>query len=176
MEKIEMRIYTCAAITLFALLAASALAAEDSISVKDGEDILLRTMQVVADANETSDGQSEMLIWNGFVENFDYEGEILNKTLQGNMTSEEAMTATAALLTLNSFGLTEAEKVKPSESYADFYNYSINAMKYFNVYLYNMAKIFETGDARYTQEARDAFNITMDYYTQGKDEADFLYD
>ena len=56
-----MRIYACAAITLFALLAASALAAEDSISVKDGEDILLRTMQVVADANETSDGQSEKL-------------------------------------------------------------------------------------------------------------------
>ena len=63
-----MRIYACAAITLFALLVASALAAEDSISVKDGEDFLLRTMQVVADANETSDGQSEMLIWNGFRE------------------------------------------------------------------------------------------------------------
>ena len=98
-----------------------------------------------------------MRTWNSFIENFDHQGMILNGTLQGNMTYDEAMVAITALFVLNSQAVADAQSMIPDEKYADFHNATVNAMKYFNIYLYNMAKLFETRDARYSAVGRDKY-------------------
>ena len=91
------------------------------------------------------------------------------------MTYEEAMVATTALLVLNSQSVADAQSITPDEKYTDFLSSTINAMKYFNIYLYNMAKLFETRDGRYSAVGREAFNRSMQYYEAGKSEAEFIY-
>ena len=74
-----------------------------------------------------------MKLWNGFVENSNTEYLIVNATLNGNATYEYAMIATTTLLVLNSQALADSERMIPEDEYKDFHNYTINAMKYFNV-------------------------------------------
>ncbi len=157
------------------LNATATMTTDKSLPIKDAKDPILRTMQAGSAANETVTGQLVLRSWNSFVENFDYQGQILNDTARGNATYGEAMVQSAALLVLNSQALAEGEKIVPGEKYQDFHDYTLNSMKYFNVYLYNMAKLFETRDGRYARTARDAFNLSVDYYTKGKDEANFLF-
>ena len=176
-----MRKYILAIMALFSLAAIGMMSAtatssdSKSLSAADLSDQLLKTMQAGVNANDTAAGQSEMRIWNSFVENFDYQGNILNGTLQGNMTYGEAMVATTALFVLNSQSVADAQRMIPDDKYADFHNATVNAMIYFNVYLYNMAKLFETRDGRYSAIGREAFNRSMDYYNMGKSEAEFLF-
>ena len=170
-----MRKYMIAMMALFVLAAIAITNATAISATEQMSQPILKTMQAETPANETLEGQSEMRVWNSFVENFDYEGVILNGTLQGNATYEYAMIATTALLVLNSQALADSERMIPGDKYKDFHNYTINAMKYFNVYLYNMAKLFETRDGRYSAMGRDAFNQSMDYYAKGKSEAEFIF-
>lgn len=176
-----MRNHIIAVMALFVLAAtvmtnaAATSALGESLPPEQMSQPILSTMQAGTQADEAQEGKAEMRIWNTYVENFDYQGEILNGTLQGNASYREAMIATTALFVLNSQDLAGAEMVTPGEKYKDFHNYTINAMRYFNVYLYNMAKLFETRDASYSAIGRDAFNQSMEYYDMGKSEAEFLF-
>lgn len=161
------------ALFVFAAIAitnAAAISATEQTSLPT-----LKTMQAETPANDTLQGQAEMRAWNSFVENFDYEGVILNGTLQGNSSYEYAMIATTALLVLNSQALADSERMIPGDKYKDFHNYTINAMKYFNVYLYNMAKYFQTKKLRYYAIGSEARNQSRDYYTKGYNEAEFIF-
>ncbi len=176
-----MRSYIIAVMALF-VLAAIAVTSVNATSAPDTSltpaqmnQPVLKTMQAETQVNDTQEGQAEKRIWNTFIENFDYQGEIFNSTLHSNASYGDAMIATTALFVLNSQGLADAESITPGEKYEDFHNYTINAMKYFNVYLYNMAKLFETRNARYSVVGREAFNRSVDYYTMGKNEAEFLF-
>jgi len=170
------------ALTLVAAISILNVTAEmsidKSVSVTDANDPILKTKQVVSANNATDETPERQIVlanWNSFVENFLYQGQINNDTAQKNITYDEAMTRSTALLVLNSQALAEGEKIVPGEEYSDFHDYTINAMRYFNVYLYNMAKLFETRDGAYARSARDALNVSMDYYTKGRDEASFLF-
>lgn len=167
-----MRKYALAIVALFVLAAMGVINA----AATTNEPVLI-TMQAdnSSEVNETLAGQLALKSWNTFVENFDYQGEILNRTVNSNMSYDEAMVSTVAILVLNSQALAEAEKINPGDKYAEFLNYTINSMTYFDIYLYNMAKLFETRDGKYSRIGRDAFNISMDYYTEGKKEAEFIY-
>ena len=165
-----MRMYLSATMALFALVAIC-IANVTAIS----DEPVLKAMQADNEVNETQAEQMVLKSWNSFVENFDYQGTILNETLSGNMTYPDAMVSTVALFVLNSQALAESESFDPGDKYADFHSYTMNAMSAFDVYLYNMAKLFETKNGKYSRTARDAFNITMDYYTKGKDEAEFVF-
>ena len=85
------------------------------------------------------------------------------------------MILSTSLLVLNSQALAEGERIVPGEKYSDFHGYTLSAMRYFNVYLYNIAKLFQTRQRIYARNAGDAFNATWDNYTKGKDEANFLF-
>jgi hypothetical protein len=163
------------ALAIVALLVLAATGLMNAAATSD--EPILATMQADNgnEVNETQAGQLALKSWNTFVENFDYQGEILNRTVGSNLSYDDAMIATVAVFVLNSQALAEAEKINPGDKYADFHNYTINSMYYFNMYLYNMAKLFETSDGKYSRIARDAFNISMDYYTEGKEEAEFIY-
>ncbi len=161
-----------------AMMSVQAASAQD-VSPSSGavDQPTLKIMQV-QNAIETEKGVTERRIWNSYVENFDYSWEIMNNTAQGNGSNEsirDAMVAITALLVLNSQGLAEAESITPSEEFKDFHNYTINSMKYFNIYLYNIAKLLETRNARYSNAGRDAFNYSLQYYDLGKAEAEFLF-
>ena len=160
-----------------AMLSMQAASAQDASSSPVVDQPVLKVMQV-QEETETAEEAAERRIWNSFVENFDYQWDILNSTAQGNGSNEsirDAMVATTALLILNSQGLAEAESITPSEEFRDFHNYTINSMKYFNIYLYNMAKLFETRKAKYSDAGRDALNYSVEYYNLGKAEAEFLF-
>ncbi len=105
-----MRKYMIAMMALFVLAAISISNATAISAAEQTSQPILKTMQAGTPANDTLEGQSEMRIWNSFVENFDYEGVILNGTLQGNASYEYAMIATTALLVLNSQALADSEK------------------------------------------------------------------
>ena len=166
------------ALTLIAAISVSNVAA---ISSPETNEAVLGIMQAgnltneTSAANETNAEQLALKNWNSFIENFEYQNEILNGTIRGNSTYREALDSITSVLVLNSKALTEAERVNPDSKYLDFHSYTINAMEYLNVYLYNMAKYFETRDARYARTAGSAFNTTVEYYNLGKDEADFLF-
>ena len=162
-----------------AMLSMQAASAQDASSSPVVDQPVLKVMQV-QEETETAEAAAERKIWNSFVENFDYQFEILNATKQSNTTNEsirrDSMVAFSSLLVLNSQGLAEAESITPSEEYRDFHNYTINSMKYFKIYLYNMAKLFETRKPKYSTSAMDALNYSMEYYNLGKAEAEFIFD
>jgi hypothetical protein len=170
------------ALTLIAAISilnvTTVMSADKSVSVMDANNPILKTKQVVSANNATNDTTERQLVlanWNNFVENFLYQGQINNDTARKNITYDEAMTRSTALLVLNSQALVDGEKIVPGEEYSDFHDYTLNAMRYFNVYLYNMAKLFETRDGVYARSARNALNVSMDYYTKGRNEASFLF-
>lgn len=172
-------------LTLF-VLAATAMMCVQAASAQDigkspygADQPVLKIMQIVSDeTNESEEAGVERRIWNSFVENLDYQGELLNSTAQGNASNEtirDVMLATTALLVLNSQALAEAESITPDQKYEEFHGYTINAMKYFNIYLYNMAKLFETRKSKYSNTGREALNLSLEYYNLGKAEAEFLF-
>lgn len=170
-----MRKYMTAMMALFVLAAIAIMNATAISATEQTGQLILKTMQAGTPANVTPEGKSEMKLWNGFVENSNTEYLIVNATLNGNATYEYAMIATTTLLVLNSQALADSERMIPEDEYKDFHNYTINAMKYFNVYLYNMAKFFQTKDGRYYAIGRDARNQSGEYYTMGKNEAEFIF-
>ena len=156
----------------------AAMSTDRSVSMKDANNPILKTMQASNASNAANETQVKQLVlanWNSFVENFLYQGQINNDTARKNITYDEAMARSTALLVLNTQALAEGERIVPGEEYSDFHDYTINAMKYFNSYLYNMAKLFETRDGAYARSARNALNVSMDYYTKGRNEASFLF-
>lgn len=162
-----------------AMLSIQAASAQDASPSTEKDQPVLKVMQV-QEGTETAEEVAERRIWNSFVENFDYQFEILNATKQSNGTNaslrRDSMVATTALLVLNSQGLAEAESITPSEELKDFHNYTVTSMKYFNIYLYNMAKLFETRKPKYSTSAMDALNYSMEYYNLGKAEAEFIFE
>lgn len=169
------------AVLALTLVAASILnvtatmSTDGSSSIKNANDPIMKTMQADNTTNETLTRLLVLRNWNNFVENFDQQSKINNDTARGNITYNEAMILSTSLLVLNSQALAEGEKIVPGEKYSDFHTYTLNAMRYFNVYLYNIAKLFETRQGIYARAARDAFNNSLDSYTKGKDEANFLF-
>lgn len=138
----------------------------------------LKIMQI-AGTNETAEEAAERRIWNAYVENLDYYLEIYNNTVKGNASNEsyrDAMVANTALLVLNTQGLAEAESITPTEDFRDFHNHTITSMKYFNVFLYNMAKRYETRKSKYSITGGEALNLSIEYYNLGKKEAEFFFD
>ncbi len=155
----------------------AAMSTDKSVSM-DANNPVLKTMQAGNASNAANDTPERQLVlanWNSFVENFLYQGQINNDTARKNITYDEAMVRSTALLVLNSQALEDGEKIVPGEEYSDFHDYTLNAMRYFNIYLYNMAKLFETREGAYARSARNALNVSMDYYTKGRNEASFLY-
>ena len=170
------------AILALTLIAAISVSSATSIMSTDKglpeNDALLKTMQAGNATNatvETDDEQVALRNWNRFIENFDSQGEVLNGTITGNITYREAMSAITSILVLNSQELAETEMANPGEEYLDFHSYTVDAMRSFNAYLYNIAKYFETRDGRYAATAGTAFNLTVEYYNKGRDEVEFLF-
>lgn len=167
------------ALTLVAAISISNVTAitstDKSLPAKDASDSILKTMQAGNTTNETVARLLVLRNWNNFVENFDQQSKINNDTARGNITYNEAMILSTSLLVLNSQALAEGERIIPGEKYSDFHKYTLDSMRYFNVYLYNIAKLFETRQGIYARNARDAFNASLDSYTKGKDEANFLF-
>ncbi|MGB9901826.1 hypothetical protein [Methanothrix sp.] len=112
--------------------------------------------------------------WDSFVENLNYSSDVLNQTVHGGMTYEDAMVLMTTIFILNSQALVEVEKLEPGERYLDFKDCTVNAMRSFNGYLLNMAKFFETKNIRYVMAARDRFNTTQEYYLKGLHKAGLI--
>jgi hypothetical protein len=126
-------------------------------------------------ASVDANGTSILRGWNQFVENINSSSDVLDKAIHGNMSNDDAMVLTTSLFVLSSQALSDLGQIKPSEKHAEFKNYTMNGMFYFNKYLINMAKYFETKDGRYVILAREYFNKSQEYYALGRDEAEFLY-
>jgi hypothetical protein len=176
MKRNMLAILALTLVAAISILNATAITSIDkSSSIKDANNSILKTMPAGNTTNETVARLLVLRNWNNFVENFDQQSRINNDTARGNLSYNEAMILSTSLLVLNSQALAEGVKIVPGEKYSDFHEYTLNAMRYFNVYLYNIAKLFETRQGTYARAARDAFNASLDNYTKGKDEAEFLF-
>ena len=181
MEDQQMRIsiLVVLALTLIAAICitnVTAIGTDTSLPAKNVSNPTLKTMP--AGNTTTNETLTRLLVlrnWNNFVENFDQQSQINNDTARGNISFGQAMILSTSLLVLNSQALAEGERIVPGEKYSDFHEYTLSAMRYFNVYLYNIAKLFETRQGIYARSAKDAFNASLDNYTKGKDEANFLF-
>ncbi len=155
--------------------ATGTLSIDKALSQKDLSEPRLKIMQIGKSTDATSEANLTLKGWNNFIENLNYSSDVLNETINGNTTFGEAMNSFTSLFVLNSQALADLEKVKPDEKYADFQNYTINAMTYFNGYLENMAKFFETKDGNYVLAARNLFNESQASYAEAKKEAEFIF-
>ncbi|MDH7596392.1 MAG: hypothetical protein QHG98_01425 [Methanothrix sp.] len=142
-----------------------------AVAVADG---IEEGMNESKDAGLSSNASLLMSGWDSFVENLNYSSDVLNQTVHGGMTYEDAMVLMTTIFILNSQALVEVEKLDPGERYLDFKNCTVNAMRSFNGYLLNMAKFFETKNIRYVMAARDRFNTTQEYYLKGSHEAELI--
>ncbi len=176
MEKRVFEIMVLFSIAAIGMMNAAGMSGFDKdLSDKDVNEPLLRTMQAGQQTNETRAGQTILRDWNDFVENLNYSSDILNESVHGSLPYRDAMVLTSTLLVLNSNAMAELQGVNPGEEYADFHSATLNAMAYFNTYLFNMAKFYETEDGKYVSVARENFNMSQAYYTRGKSEAEFLF-
>lgn len=157
---------------VIAILALCMLAAA-GISNAGADETVLKTMQ----AENATDNEEDTVVqnWNSFVENFDHQNEVTNATISGNITYMEAANGFVATYILNSQSLLKMQSMTPSEKYFDFHNYTLQGTKYLNLYLYDMAKYFETNNSKYARMALPAWNMTVMYYELGRDEADLLF-
>lgn len=137
---------------------------------------VLKTMQA-ENASLSSDVEKQLLLqgWNQYVQDINYSSYILNSYVNNNFTGRQALTLTTSVFILNSKSLSDIERIEPQKEYADFYNYTLNGMKYFNSYLWNLGKYYETTDVAYIIKARSEFNQSQEYYKKARVEVDFIF-
>lgn len=103
-------------------------------------------------------------------ENVIYSASILDRFVRGNLTNENAMTATSAVFLLTSRTVDKVEKISPTDKYANYHEYTLNALTNLEDYLWLMMKYFQTNNRDYARQASDSFNMSVYYYDKGIEE------
>ena len=114
------------------------------------------------------------VVRNQYSEDLGYSSEILNEYVNGNITDREAMMATISVLTLTTQTHDMFDHVESPEKYVKYHFYMQSALKYLKLYLWNMAKFYETNVNEYAVQARECFNLSIFYYEKSIEEYEFI--
>jgi hypothetical protein len=130
---------------------------------------ILISQDIAKDHNESN--YSELLgrTWSQYNEDLNQSSFILNEFVKKNITNSEAMTATTSLYVLNSFTLEQMNREKPPNRYEINHNSTLRALEALRLYLWNMAKFYETNRISYAIDARENFNSSLYYYNMEKE-------
>lgn len=106
--------------------------------------------------------------WIQFNEDLNQSSYILNEYVKKNITNSEAMISTASLYILISHTIDVVENHPISKEYPDYQSNTLEGLKIFKEYLWNMAKFYETNKVYYAIEARENFNRSLLFYEKTK--------
>lgn len=104
---------------------------------------------------------------NQYSEDLGYSSDILDDFVKNNITNREAMTATISIFVISSQTRDMIDQIDPPSEYIMYHTYILYSLKYLNIYLWNMAKFYETGNNEYALRARENFNLSISYYEDG---------
>jgi hypothetical protein len=111
---------------------------------------------------------------NQYSEDLGYSSDILDEFVKNNITNREAMVATVSILTLTAQTYDMLSSVQSPDEYVKYQFYMESALKYFRLYLWNMAKFYETNRNEYAVKAREFFNLSIYYYEKSVEEYDLI--
>jgi len=110
-------------------------------------------------------------MWLQYSDDFVYASNILDRYVKNNTSSEKAMVASLSLYMLSLKDLNTIESIKPPEKYANYHNETREAFYYFEEYLLNIARYYETGKSVYVAEALQYYNLTTASRDKALDES-----
>jgi len=126
-------------------------------------------------AAQVSDGgnysQTSRAAWFDYTNDLNYSSQVLNEYANKNLSESEAIQSIMSTYSLA--GRTEANmaKIEPPTKFSKYNNYTYDAVEYFRMYLWNLAKLLETRYPEYGIEARTDFNKSMEYRQKAIDES-----
>jgi len=131
--------------------------------------MLLSTNSCLAAENKTTLNDSDYReVTDGVLielnEDLNYSSFVLDSYVKGNISRESALTSTISVYVLNIHSINTILRVEPSEKFSDYHNYLTLMLSDFQMYLWNIAKFYETGKGNYALSARAMYNSTTENY------------
>jgi len=99
-----------------------------------------------------------------FGEDLNYSSFILDSFVKGNISRESALASTISAYVLNIHSINTVLRVEPTEKFSDYHNYLTLMLSDFQMYLWNIAKFYETNNGNYALSAREKYNSTTENY------------
>jgi hypothetical protein len=99
-----------------------------------------------------------------FSEDLNYSHFILDSYVKGNISRESALASTISAYVLNIHSINTVLRVEPAEKFSDYHNYLTLMLSDFQMYLWNIAKFYETNNGNYALSAREKYNSTTKNY------------
>jgi hypothetical protein len=97
-------------------------------------------------------------------EDLNYSSFILDSFVKGNISRESALASTISAYVLNIHSINTVLRVEPAEKFSDYHNYLTLMLSDFQMYLWNIAKFYETNNGNYALSAREKYNSTTKNY------------
>ena len=99
-----------------------------------------------------------------FNEDLNHSSSVLNSFVKGNISRESALTSTISVYVMNIHTINTVLRVEPSEKFSKYHNYLSLMLTDFQMYLWNLAKFYETNNGNYALRAREMYNSTTENY------------
>jgi hypothetical protein len=112
-----------------------------------------------SDYRNTTDG-----ILREFKEDLDYSSFVLDEFVKENISRESALTSTISVYVMNIHTINTVLRVEPSEKFSKYHSYLNLMLTDFQMYLWNLAKFYETNNGNYALRAREKYNSTTENY------------
>jgi hypothetical protein len=97
-------------------------------------------------------------------EDLNYSSFILDSFVKGNISRESALASTISAYVLNIHSINTVLRVEPAEKFSDYHNYLTLMLSDFQMYLWNIAKFYETNNKNYALSALEKYNSTTENY------------
>lgn len=143
-----MRIIVLASLLAFLLLGANAVAQES--------------------ANYSQESLAALF---DYTNDLNYSSQILDGYVNKSISDSEAIQSIMAVYMMAGRTESNIARVEPPAKYANFHSYTLNAVEYFRLYLWNLAKFLETKYPEYGVEAQSYLNQSLDYRQKAIDES-----
>jgi len=106
-----------------------------------------------------------------YTNDLNYSSQVLNEYVNESISDSEAIQSIMAVYMLAGRTESNIARVEPPAKYANFHNYTLNAVVNFRLYLWNLAKFIETKHIQYGVEAQTYLNASSDYRQKALDES-----
>jgi hypothetical protein len=105
-----------------------------------------------------------------FNEDLNYSSSVLDDYVKGNISRDDAIYSTISVYVMNIHTINTVLQVKPSEKFSNYHNYLTLMVTDFQLYLWNLAKFYETNNSNYALQARENYNTSTDNYDKALQE------
>ena len=131
---------------------------------------LLLGMNAIAQESANYSQESLAALFD-YTNDLNYSSQILDGYVNKSISNSEAIQSVMAIYTMAGRTESNMARVEPPAKYAEFHNYTLNAVEYFRLYLWNLAKFLETKYPVYGVEAQSYLNKSLDYRQKAIDES-----